>query len=102
MHDGERLRAVALDLGITRERALRLFEEGNCSLCAAAPATHRYGFPVCEACHGGLVSLGDDLEAMEAEDPGLAAAGERVEVAVERWLGPEPGVVPGTRQRGDL
>lgn len=45
------------------------------------------GAPVCQPCYDGLEATQSDLEAMEADDPTLKAAGERVEQAVRKYLG---------------
>ena len=74
---------------------------GLCTMCEQAPATTRWGFPVCQHCFDGLVETQADLEAMEADDPALAEAGRRVEESFARFLAerdaePVPVVEPPT------
>lgn len=59
----------------------------KCTLCGQRKATTRWGAPVCQPCYDGLEATQSDLEAMEADDPTLKAAGERVEQAVRKYLG---------------
>jgi hypothetical protein len=54
--------------------------------CEDAPATTRWGFPVCQDCYDDLVDLDGVLKTMEADDPELKAAGERVEESWRRLL----------------
>ena len=56
-----------------------------CSMCEEAPATERYGLPVCTPCLSMLVSIEGDLKEMEAADPALKELGERVEDACRRF-----------------
>lgn len=56
----------------------------TCTMCNESEATTTYGFPVCQPCADWLVSLQGDLQAMEADDPDLAAKGRAVEEAAQR------------------
>jgi hypothetical protein len=64
------------------ERAARVESDmGTCTMCEEAPATTTWGFPVCQPCADALSMLDEDLKKMEAGDPALKVAGERVEAA---------------------
>lgn len=59
--------------------------EDPCSMCGEDEATTVWGVPVCESCAESLDRLDSQLGEMEAGDPGLKAAGDRLRAA-EREL----------------
>jgi hypothetical protein len=51
----------------------------TCTLCAEAPATVEWCFPVCAPCAVFLGALDDDLAEMEAEDPVLNRLARKID-----------------------
>lgn len=60
-------------------------EPNLCTMCESAPAETTWGFPVCSDCASDLTELQGELEAMERDDPALAAQGRRVEESFARF-----------------
>lgn len=52
---------------------------GTCTMCADAPATTVWGFPVCDSCADWLTRIDGILKAEEADNPELAALRRRID-----------------------